>query len=100
LWDDCAERYRNERKVGESLAAEFATRAIAREQRSRGPGVSASKSDGSFFRAPTSKSRSHIGENRFLHAAGAKQFAGIADAKDKQVIARNERAIIHTKKTK
>ena len=28
---DCAERYRNEREVGESLAAEFATRAIARE---------------------------------------------------------------------
>src|SRR5882757_1091983 len=28
---DCAERYRNEREVGESLAAEFATGAIARE---------------------------------------------------------------------
>jgi aldehyde reductase len=28
---DCAERYRNERAVGESLAAEFATHAIARE---------------------------------------------------------------------
>ena len=28
---DCAERYRNEREVGESLAAEFATHAIARE---------------------------------------------------------------------
>src|SRR6266436_8433062 len=28
---DCAERYRNEREVGESLQAEFATRAIARE---------------------------------------------------------------------
>src|SRR5271170_5727404 len=29
---DCAERYRNEREVGESLAAEFATHAIAREE--------------------------------------------------------------------
>jgi aldehyde reductase len=29
---DCAERYRNERAVGESLAAEFATHAIAREE--------------------------------------------------------------------
>ena len=29
---DCAERYRNERQVGESLAAEFATGAIAREE--------------------------------------------------------------------
>jgi aldehyde reductase len=29
---DCAERYRNEREVGESLAAEFATGAIAREE--------------------------------------------------------------------
>jgi aldehyde reductase len=28
---DCAERYRNEREVGESLQAEFATEAIARE---------------------------------------------------------------------
>jgi aldehyde reductase len=28
---DCAERYRNEREVGESLAAEFAPQAIARE---------------------------------------------------------------------
>ena len=28
---DCAERYRNEREVGESLQAEFATGAIARE---------------------------------------------------------------------
>ena len=28
---DCAERYRNEREVGESLSAEFATGAIARE---------------------------------------------------------------------
>ncbi len=28
---DCAERYRNERTVGEALAAEFATHAIARE---------------------------------------------------------------------
>jgi alcohol dehydrogenase (NADP+) len=28
---DCAERYRNEREVGESLAAEFTTHAIARE---------------------------------------------------------------------
>jgi Aldo/keto reductase family len=28
---DCAERYRNEREVGESLAAEFATGTIARE---------------------------------------------------------------------
>jgi aldehyde reductase len=29
---DCAERYRNEREVGEALAAEFATHAIAREE--------------------------------------------------------------------
>jgi hypothetical protein len=29
---DCAERYRNEREVGESLTAEFATGAIAREE--------------------------------------------------------------------
>ena len=29
---DCAERYRNEREVGDSLAAEFATHAIAREE--------------------------------------------------------------------
>src|SRR6476620_3968235 len=29
---DCAERYRNEREVGESLRAEFATGAIAREE--------------------------------------------------------------------
>src|SRR5882757_1691336 len=29
---DCAERYRNEREVGESLQAEFATGAIAREE--------------------------------------------------------------------
>ena len=29
---DCAERYRNERAVGEALAAEFATGAIAREE--------------------------------------------------------------------
>src|SRR5271170_356767 len=29
---DCAERYRNERTVGESLAAEFATHVIAREE--------------------------------------------------------------------
>jgi aldehyde reductase len=29
---DCAERYRNEREVGESLAAEFVTGAIAREE--------------------------------------------------------------------
>src|ERR1700734_1107322 len=28
---DCAERYRNEREVGESLSAEFATGAIVRE---------------------------------------------------------------------
>jgi len=28
---DCAERYRNEREVGESLQAEFTTGAIARE---------------------------------------------------------------------
>src|SRR5215467_14083808 len=28
---DCAERYRNEREVGEALQAEFATKTIARE---------------------------------------------------------------------